>query len=101
MMSNVLFYTHNKEDLKRVVRMVVEEIRKTEIISDTALNSEEDRLNQKEAARFLGISVTSIISWKKKGLVPYFQIGRSIFFSKAELLELARKNPGLIKPSRK
>ncbi|WP_240643095.1 helix-turn-helix domain-containing protein [Sinomicrobium pectinilyticum] len=101
MMSNVLFYTHNKEDLKRVVRMVVEEIRKTEIVSHTPMNSEEDRLTQKEAARFLGISVTSLISWKKKGLVPYFQIGRSIFFSKVELLELARKNPGLIKPSRK
>jgi len=99
-MGNVLFYTHNKEDLKRVVRMVVEEIRKTETIPIGSTNPEEDRLTQKEAAKFLGISVTSLISWKKKGMVPYFQIGRSVFFSKKELLELARKNPKLVKPSR-
>lgn len=99
-MGNVLFYTHNKEDLKRVVRMVVEEIRKTETIPAGSIDPGEDRLTQKEAAKFLGISVTSLISWKKKGMVPYFQIGRSVFFSKKELLELARKNPKLVKPSR-
>ncbi|HLV63634.1 helix-turn-helix domain-containing protein [Galbibacter sp.] len=100
-MSNVLFYTHNKEDLKRAVKMILDEIRKTETISDSPIDPEEDRLTQKEAAKFLGISVTSLISWKKKGIVPYFQIGRSIFYSKTELLKIARKNPGLVKPSRK
>ncbi len=94
-MSNVLFYTHGKDDLKRVVKAVIEEIRKTETISDIPINPEEDRLTQKEAAKFLGISVTSLISWKKQGKVPYYQIGRSIFFSKAELLKLARKNSEL------
>ncbi len=100
-MSNVLFYTHNKEDLKRAVRMIIDEIRKTETISESNVNSEEDKLTQKEAAKFLGISVTSLISWKKKGKVPYYQIGRSIFFSKSELLKLARKNPELVKSSRR
>jgi len=91
-MGNLLFYTHNKEDLKHLVKEVVKEIRKTELIYDSNISPEEDRLSQQEAAKFLGISVTSIIAWKKKGLVPYFQIGRSIFFSKKELLELAKKN---------
>ncbi|WP_422082821.1 helix-turn-helix domain-containing protein [Ulvibacterium sp.] len=91
-MGNVLFYTHTKEDLKRAVKMVLEELRKTEYIQETSLNPEEDRLTQKEAAKFLGISVTSLISWKKKKIVPYYQIGRSIFYSKKELLDLARKN---------
>ncbi|MFV0566215.1 MAG: helix-turn-helix domain-containing protein [Flavobacteriaceae bacterium] len=100
-MANVLFYTHNKEDLVRAVRMVINEIRKTETISDTPINPDEDRLTQKEAASFLGISVTSLISWKKEGKVPYYQIGRSIFFSKNELLKKARKNPSLVKPARK
>lgn len=100
-MSNVLFYTHNKEDLVRAVRLVINEIRKTDTISNNPINPEEDRLTQKEAALFLGISVTSIISWKKLGKVPYYQIGRSIFFSKSELLKIAQKNKGLIQPSRK
>lgn len=100
-MANILFYTHNKEDLVRAVRLIVNEIRKTETISEKPLNPEEDRLTQKEAAAFLGISVTSLISWKKQGKVPFYQIGRSIFFSKSELLKIARKNTDLIKPSRK
>ncbi len=91
-MGNVLFYTHTKEDLKRTVKMVLEELRKTELINETSINPEDDRLSQQEAAKFLGISVTSLISWKKKKIVPYYQIGRSIFFSKKELLDLARKN---------
>ncbi|PIB30587.1 helix-turn-helix domain-containing protein [Maribacter sp. 4G9] len=91
-MGNVLFYTHTKEDLKRTVKMVLEELRKTELINETSINPEDDRLTQQEAAKFLGISVTSLISWKKKKIVPYYQIGRAIFFSKKELLDLARKN---------
>lgn len=100
-MSNVLFYTHNKEDLVRAIKLVINEIRKTDTISDSPITPQEDRLTQKEAAAFLDVSVTTIISYKKKGLVPYFQIGRSIFFSKSELLKLTRKNPGLVKSIRK
>ncbi|WP_282079564.1 helix-turn-helix domain-containing protein [Aquimarina algiphila] len=100
-MSNILFYSHSKDDLKRVIRMVIEEIRKTDTIQNSPINPEEDRLSQKEAATFLGISVTSLISWKKKGKVPYYQIGRSIFFSKSELLNLAQKNPELVQSSRR
>ena len=65
-MGNILFYTHTKEDLRRAVKMVLEELRKTEYIQETSLNPEDDRLTQQEAAKFLGISVTSLISWKKK-----------------------------------
>lgn len=99
-MSNVLFYTHKKEDLKRVVRMVLDEMLKTETISNSRINPEEDRLTQKEAAKFLGVSITTIISWKKSGKVPYYSVGRSIFYSKQELLNIARKNPQLLRASR-
>jgi|SRR5690606_33260260 len=100
-MSQVLFYTHNKEDLRRTVRMIIDEIRKTDTISDSPINSEEDRLTQKEAARFLGVSVTTIISWKKSGKVPYYSVGRSVFYSKQELLEIARKNPQLVRANKR
>ena len=80
--------------------MVVDEIKKTDI-NDSSLAPSEDRLTQKEAANFLGISVTSLISWKKQGKIPYYQIGKSIFFSKSELLKIARRNQEFVKPSRK
>jgi DNA-binding transcriptional regulator YiaG len=93
--------THSKKDLERIVEVVIDRLRKTEFIQETPINPTEDRLSQKEAAAFLGISVTSLIAWKKKGKVPYFQIGRSVFFSKSQLLKLAQKNPGLVQSSRR
>jgi len=55
------------------------------------------KLNQNEAAKFLGISVQTLIRWKRENLIPYYQIGRSIFFIESELLEALRKNPRLNK----
>jgi len=100
-MSKVLFYTHTKEDLQRAVKMVIDEMIKTRTITNTPINPEEDRLTQKQTCQFLGISEPTIVSWKKKGIIPYYQIEDTIFYSKAELLELARKNPQLVKSSRR
>ena len=95
-----LLYTHNKHDLENIIKHVVNEVRKTELLSSKSITPEEDKLTQKEAAAFLGISVVSLISWKKKNLIPFYQIGRSIFYSKSELLQTARKNPKLVKSTR-
>lgn len=94
---STLLYTHTKEDLERIVRKVIAEVRRTELTSET-ITPEEDRLSQKEAAAFLGVSVVTLISWVKKGIIPRYQVAQSIFYSKKELLEVARKNHKLIKP---
>ncbi|MBW2961959.1 helix-turn-helix domain-containing protein [Mesonia aestuariivivens] len=91
-MSNVLFYSHTKEDLQRVVKMVLDEVIKTESILSSSSITPDDRLSQKQAAKFLGVSVTTIITWKKQNKIPYYSVGRSIFYSKKELLEVAKQN---------
>ncbi|PCI02242.1 MAG: DNA-binding protein [Flavobacteriaceae bacterium] len=99
-MANVLFYTHNKQDLKDAVRLIINELRQTELI-DSSIPKDDEKLSQKAAAALLGISITSIISWRKSGKIPrdaYLRIGRPIFYSKKRLLECARKNRSLIKP---
>jgi hypothetical protein len=102
-MSNVLFYTHSKDDLVRAVRLIVNEIRQTELV-DTSIPHDDEKLSQSASAQLLGISVTSIISWRKSGKIPrdaYMRIGRPIFYSKKKLLEYARKDRSLVTPSRK
>lgn len=102
-MANVLFYTHNKEDLVRAVRLIVNEIRQTELV-DTSIPIEDEKLSQKAAAQLLGVSTTTIIDWRKTGKIPrdaYMRIGRPIFYSKKKLLEYAKNNKSLVKPSRK
>ncbi len=96
-MSNPILYGFTKQDLEKTVELVINRIRKTEIIQNSPNSQAEDRLTQKEAAELLGITVQCLIQWKKKKLIPFYQIGRSVFYSKKELLAQARKNPSLVK----
>ena len=57
----------------------------------------EDRLNQVQVAELFGKTVQTIIIWKKKGIIPYFQLGRFPIFSKKQLTQVASKNQHLIK----
>ena len=54
-------------------------------------SSDEVLMTQREAAKFLKISLPTIITWKKTGKLPYYQQGRTIFFKKSEILESMRK----------
>lgn len=56
----------------------------------------EDQLNQTEVAELFGRTVQTIIAWKKKGKIPYFQLGRFPIFSKSQLTLVASKNQHLI-----
>ena len=65
--------------------------------------SELEKLSQKAASLLLGISVTTIIDWRKSGKIPrdaYMRIGRPIFYSKKKLLEYARNNRSISKNSK-
>ena len=97
-MSNTILYGFTKQDLERTIEVVINRLRKTELIQDSSSNPEEDRLTQTEAAELLGVTVQCLIKWKKKKLIPFYQIGRSVFYSKNELLNQAKKNPLLVKP---
>lgn len=55
------------------------------------------RLEQYEAAKFLGVTIQTLIRWKKENLIPYYQVGKRIFYIKSELLDALRKNPKLNK----
>lgn len=92
-MSNVLFFTHTKQDAKSLIRLIINEIRQTELV-DSTIPQEDEKLSQTAAAKFLGISTTSIIAWRKSGRIPrdaYMRIGRPIFYSKKKLLEYSKR----------
>jgi len=96
-MSNPILYGFTKKDLELTIELVVNRLRKTELINESSVNPEEDRLTQKEAASLLGVSVQCLIKWKKKELIPFYKIGRTVFYSKKELLNQARNNSNLVK----
>ena len=53
--------------------------------------TQDDYLTQREAARFLKITLPTIIAWKKEKKIPYYQEGRKVLFRKSELLEAIQK----------
>jgi len=57
----------------------------------------EDRLNQVQVAELFGRTVQTIITWKKKGKIPYFQMGRFPIYSKKQLTLVASKNQHLVR----
>ena len=53
--------------------------------------SDEIYFSQMEAAKFLRVSMPTIIAWKKARKIPFYQHGRKILFKKSEVLD-AMKN---------
>lgn len=100
-MPESILYGYSKKDIEEILELVINRLRKTDLIIDNLTSLKEDRLTQKEAAEMMGVSVQCLIKWKRKKIVPFYQVGGSIYYSKKELLELARQNPKLVNPTKK
>jgi len=50
-----------------------------------------EKLNISELAEFLNCTVPTLHRYKKEGKIPFFQVGRTVFFDKAEVLKALRK----------
>jgi len=55
-------------------------------------DSDEIYLSQRETAKFLRVSLPTIISWKKARKIPFYQHGRKILFKKSEVLDAMRNS---------
>ena len=62
----------------------------------------EEEMNQREASKFLGISQTTIIKWKREGKIPFEQVPGSskVRFYKSQLRKAVQRNPHLLQGSR-
>ncbi len=64
---------------------------RTSVQKKEVKESEEVYLSQREVAKFLRVSMPTIIAWKKARKIPFYQHGRKVLFKKSEILE-AMKN---------
>jgi len=87
--------------MPKFIKSEKEEVSKPKEIFTNSNNSLlpplEDRLSQQEVAELFGTSVQTIINWKKKKILPYFQIGKRPIFSKKQLSLIASQNQNLLK----
>jgi predicted DNA-binding protein (UPF0251 family) len=97
MQKNVTI-TFSLDEFKQAIRETLEVSP-----SSSTFNSEEDEMNQKDAAKFLGVSQTTIIKYKREGKIPYEQLPGStkVKYYKSQLKKVISKNRHLLGPSRK
>ncbi|AUC84910.1 DNA-binding protein [Polaribacter sp. ALD11] len=93
-MSGNTLYAYSEDQLERIFEKLLQKFNKTspKYIPQKEI-PEEDRLTQQQAAKMLNRSVQTLIKWKKKQKIPFYQIEGTIFYSKSELLAYAKNHP--------
>jgi hypothetical protein len=100
MTGDIILTSISKSELEEII---IHSFKKL-VAVNPAMEEVQDRImNQKEAAEFLGITQSTLITWKKRGLVPYEQLEGSskIRFYKSQLKLVLLKNRDLLQPARK
>lgn len=92
----------SKADLEKMLMGILSQMSGVSIAS-TREPENDERLNQKQAAEFLGITQATLIRWKKKGKVPYQQLPGSskVTYYKSQLRAALQRNVQLLQPSKK
>ena len=88
-MDNFMLLIKNKEDFFGLMNEW--EASKPAIKKREIKDSDEVYFSQREVAKFLRMSLPTVIAWKRSGKIPYYQHGRKVLFKKSEVLE-AMKN---------
>ncbi|MGZ8890813.1 MAG: helix-turn-helix domain-containing protein [Nitrososphaeraceae archaeon] len=89
-MQNLIILTNNPEEYKNLLKETFQELlQEKEPLEESSL---EQPLTTEGACKFLNISKTTLCDWKKKGIVPYFKLGKRVYFEKAKLIEAGKNH---------
>jgi len=62
-----------------------------EKMSDEIKKLDEPTLRERAAARFLGVSLRTIIRWRQSGKIPYCRVGHTILYMRESLIGMLKK----------
>lgn len=88
---SIQLYSHSKQDLEKVVEIILSKIQNFQILKTSKDTQREDLISQKQACKFLDISLPTIISWRKEKDLPHYDFNGRFFYSEKELLEYGKK----------
>ena len=89
---SIQLYSHSKQDLEKVVETILNKVQNFQISKTSNESHPEDLISQKEASKFLKISLPTIIDWRKNKDLPHYDYNGRFYYSPKELLEYGRKN---------
>lgn len=83
-MNTVLMTSLNENELKDLIRSVINENKSVEVPIIKG-NENNEVLSIAELANYLKCSKTTIHIYKKRNVFPYYQTGRKVYFKKKEV----------------
>ena len=83
-------YSHSTQDLEKMVEVVLNKVKNFQFSQSSKETQNEDLISQKEASKFLGISLPTIISWRKEKNLPHYNFNGRFYYKTTELLEFGK-----------
>ena len=96
-MDKTITTSFNSDEFAAIIFEAVKKATEKNHANNEQTEEAEEFMNQQQAAKFLHISLPTIIRWKKEKKIPYYQEGRKALFKKSELLKVLQKNESLLK----
>ena len=83
-------YSHSKDDLEKVVELILNKVQNFKPFNSKLENKKDDLISQKDASKFLNISLPTIIHWRKDKNLPHYNYNGRFYYSTIELLEYGK-----------
>lgn len=90
-MAKVL-YAYDEKDVEQIIFSAINKSLKRN--GNALLSSLEDddaKLTQTQAAKFIGVSVPTLIGYREERGLPYERIGKPVYYYKKDLLAFSRR----------
>ncbi|BAU54658.1 helix-turn-helix domain-containing protein [Mucilaginibacter gotjawali] len=86
-----------KELVQNVVNLTIQNLKlENQLPSENLIASQDQRFDSKGLSDYLGCTPQTICVYKKRGVFPFYQTGRTIYFKKSEVdAALASNRKGL------
>lgn len=88
--AKTLLFTNSEDDIYTIVEIVLNKA-KERLIEIALEESSKDLLSQENAAKFLKISIPTIIDWRNNSNLPHYNFNGRYYYSKQELLDFGKK----------
>ena len=85
-MENLFLTSLTTPEIKELFRKELEEFFKANESSSLPIKREQP-LTSKQICEFLGISEPTLIRWRKKGKIPFMQIGTALRYDKEAVIK--------------
>ncbi len=85
--DRMVLMSFSPEEFQSQIREVIKEE-----LAIVFSQKKEKLMNAKQLCEFLGIHLSTLNSWKSKGMIPCLRIGKRVFFSKDQVLQALKED---------